>query len=373
MNIRFTGALNATASDRTIVTLCRDGHVDRWSCRVMDTRDPGEMIKWYRCPVSQEDLANLNKRSDFWGFLQTGGFLGILGLTGAAAWWASSHLPWYATVALVYVHGSCWQFLINGFHELVHESVFRTRSLNRWALRVFSFLGQYNHIKFWASHTEHHKYTLHPPDDLEVVLPQKYTLKGYLKDAFVRLMGPWDFLKTNVRLSVGRLEGQWEEHLFEKYPRRKRALCNWARFLLVGHLSIIAASCYFQMWMIPVLVTLAPYYGGALHFLCNASQHVGLRDNVTDFRICCRTIYLNPLFQFLYWHMNYHTEHHMYAAVPCYNLSQLHRLVKHDMPHCPNGLYETWKGITAILKRQKVDPDYQFVATLPEDTADENQ
>ena len=28
--------------------------------------------------------------------------------------------------------------------------------------------------------------------------------------------------------------------------------------------------------------------------------------------------------RFWYWHMNFHIEHHMYAAVPCYNLEKLH-------------------------------------------------
>ncbi len=69
--------------------------------------------------------------------------------------------------------------------------------------------------------------------------------------------------------------------------------------------------------------------------------------------------------RFLYWHMNFHIEHHMYAAVPCYHLGRLHRLVRHDLPHCPRGLVETWRQIAAIQKRQKSDPDYQFVAELP--------
>jgi fatty acid desaturase len=63
--------------------------------------------------------------------------------------------------------------------------------------------------------------------------------------------------------------------------------------------------------------------------------------------------------------MNFHTEHHMYAAVPCYNLTKLHALIKHDMPPCPRGLYQTWKQINEILQRQKVDAGYQYVAPLP--------
>ena len=48
-------------------------------------------------------------------------------------------------------------------------------------VRVFGFLGWFSHISFWASHQAHHRYTLHPPDDSEVVLPVKFTLKSYLR------------------------------------------------------------------------------------------------------------------------------------------------------------------------------------------------
>jgi fatty acid desaturase len=66
--------------------------------------------------------------------------------------------------------------------------------------------------------------------------------------------------------------------------------------------------------------------------------------------------------------MNYHTEHHMFAAVPCYRLGKLHRLIAHEMPWCPNGLRETWKHIAEILERQEREPEYQYVAELPEPT-----
>ena len=330
----------------------------------MASRSAGEM-KWYRCSVSKEDLARLNQRSDWKGGLQTIGFLGVLGLTGTAAYVSAGRLPWYIVVLIVYIHGACWSFMVNGFHELIHDSVFKTRALNRVFLVIFSFLGRYSHVAFWASHTEHHKFTLHPPDDLEVVLPQKYTLGIFLRNAIVAVLGPWHFLRDNIRLSLGRLKGEWEHHLFDGNPGQRQKLINWARFMLVGHIAIAALACYFKLWMLLVVFTLAPYYGGGLQFLCNAAQHTGLRDNVMDFRLCCRTIYLHPIVQFLYWHMNYHTEHHMYAAVPCYNLSKLHRIIKHDMPPCPRGLFHTWQGIIKILKRQKIEPGYQYTAELP--------
>ena len=115
----------------------------------------------------------------------------------------------------------------------------------------------------------------------------------------------------------------------------------------------------------PIVITLAPFYGGGLQWLCNNTQHTGLQDKVPDYRLCCRTILLNPFLRFLYWQMNYHTEHHMYAAVPCYNLGKLHAQVKSDLPYCPAGLVASWKQVIAILRRQKIDPAYQFVADLP--------
>ena len=63
--------------------------------------------------------------------------------------------------------------------------------------------------------------------------------------------------------------------------------------------------------------------------------------------------------------MNFHIEHHMYAAVPCYNLGKLHRLIRHDLPECPRGLVASWSQIGDILERQKSDPSYQYVPELP--------
>lgn len=166
---------------------------------------------------------------------------------------------------------------------------------------------------------------------------------------------------------LGRMEGQWELTLYpDGRPETRRPAVLWARFLLIGHGLILGYSIWRHIWILPILSTLAPFYGGWLFMLCNNAQHMGLRDNVTDFRLCCRTITLNPIVQFLYWHMNFHTEHHMYAAVPCYRLGRLHRLIKHDLPPCPRGLISTWREIAAIQRRQEIDPAFQCTPRLPE-------
>jgi fatty acid desaturase len=325
-----------------------------------------QKIHWYRSPVDRETLNTLNQRSDSKGLLQTLGHLGLLVLTGTAAWFAAEQLGWPALLLVLFVHGTFYAFLLNGFHELCHSTVFKSKWLNTFFLYLFSFLGWYNPILFWASHQEHHKYTLHPPDDLEVVLPVELTLKSFLKSAVVNPWGFYGRLKGVIRLSRGRLEGEWEHALFPASdPAKRQRLFNWARTLLVGHALLAVVSLSFGLWLLPVLITLAPFYGGWLLYLCNNTQHVGLQDNVPDFRLCTRTIRLNPFVQFLYWHMNFHIEHHMYAAVPCYHLGRLHEAIKHDLPPTPVGLYATWQEIIAILRRQKTDPAYQYMPPLP--------
>jgi fatty acid desaturase len=93
-------------------------------------------------------------------------------------------------------------------------------------------------------------------------------------------------------------------------------------------------------------------------------MHTGLRDNVNDFRLCVRSITIDPFTHFFYWRMNWHLEHHMFAAVPCYNLRRLYRTVSSDMPQ-PRTLLGSWREMRQIWKRQKKEPGYQFETPLP--------
>ena len=328
-------------------------------------------IPWYRTRLDREVLAELNRKSDALGLLQTLGYLGTLVATGAAAWHAGLYLEWPWFLLALFVHGTGYAFIVNGFHELCHSSVFRTKWLSQLFLNVLSFLGWYNPVHFWASHAEHHKYTLYPPEDGEVVLPIHMTLKGYLLGAIVDPFGAWYRIRNTFRRGLfGRLNPGWDMILFPpKEIDKRRRLFRWDRVLVIGHTGIVVGSLYIGWWPLPVLLTLASFYGRWLFLLCNNTQHIGLTDEVTDFRLNSRTIILNPLVRFLYWHMNFHIEHHMYAAVPCYKLGKLHRAIRHDLPRCHAGLYATWREIIAIQKRQKTEPDYQYQPEVVETTA----
>lgn len=344
----------------------RAGHSESSLEEFTNEQRKSPTTNWYRTPIPAAELKALHRRSNARGFFQTVGYLAILVTTGGASIYSVGHGPWWSTACLVFLHGMVTAFLINGVHELGHGTVFRTRALNSFFVHLLAFLGWINHEKFQASHARHHRYTLHPPDDLEVVLPVRLMVRHFFLTGFVDLRAVWLVFTDTFRIARGDFRGEWEMTLYPKSALEKQvAPVRWARILLLGHGIIVGTSAYFGWWMIPIIVTLAPFYGSWLFFLCNNTQHIGLQDNVPDFRLCCRTFTLNPLVRFLYWQMNYHTEHHMYAAVPCYHLARLHALIRHDLPPCPDGLVAVWSEIITIQARQESDPSYQYQAPLP--------
>jgi fatty acid desaturase len=324
-----------------------------YNCLMHEIAAASRPITWYRTPLDSKTFKSLHEKSDLMGWLQSLGYLGLITLTGGAVLYGAGHWPVWVVLVLLFLHGTFFAFQINAVHELGHNTVFKTKALNAFFVRVFAFLGWINFEAFGTSHTRHHRYTLHAPDDLEVVLPQKVIIKNFFQQGFINTGAlRWNFLNT-LRMARNKIQGEWETVLFPEGSPERKAAVNWARTVLIGQA------------LIPVVFTFAPFYGAWLHFLCNNTQHIGLQDDIPDFRFCCRTFTVNPFVQFLYWHMNYHIEHHMFAAVPCYNLGRLHRAIKHDLAPCPHGLVATWKEIAAIQKIQETKPDYQHVALVP--------
>ena len=129
---------------------------------------------------------------------------------------------------------------------------------------------------------------------------------------------------------------EWLIALHADQPAQHRKSIWWSRTLLMFHGSVLAIALATGLWVLPLIFSVFPFTANWLAYFVGLTQHCGLRENVPDFRKSVRSMTLNPLAEFLYWRMNWHTEHHMYAGVPCYNLKKLHHAVAHDMPtHAP--------------------------------------
>jgi fatty acid desaturase len=330
-------------------------------------------VRWYRCPIEKEELRSLMQRSDLRGAFQAVGHLALWAATGGVGFLCFYHEMWIGFAIALWLHGTVGSFMRGiGGHELVHGTVFRTMWLNRFFVRVYSTLGWFNFQEYRMSHTYHHRFTLHPDGDREVVLPRNPMLRllHWLQLLTVNLTfrreanGLFPVVWGHLRSAFNRYPDPWIEAVYEGHPEARREAVNWSRWTLLFHL--VTASLFIIIGQ-PILIVFVNIFfciANWLKHFVGLPMHCGLRDNVPDFRLCVRTITLDPISEFLYWRMNWHTEHHMFAGVPCYNLARLYRQVKDDMP-VPRTLIGAWREMRDTWRRQQKDPNYVFNTPLP--------
>jgi fatty acid desaturase len=209
-----------------------------------------------------------------------------------------------------------------------------------------------------------------------VVLPQGLTWHG-LKFVVTELTFSPSRIYWMIRNQIAAARGDvtchdeffraaWLRRIIPESNRElRREHRNWARTVLWGHLGLAVLFVATGHWFLVIIVTFGCQYCNWLKMLCAAPQHIGLSPNVSDFRLCTRTYTCSWFPGFLYWNMQYHLEHHMFPAVPFYNLPRLREAIAYDLPPAPHGLWATWRELLPIMRRQRMDRDYVFVPQLP--------
>jgi fatty acid desaturase len=332
-------------------------------------------IRWYRCPVDKTVLRRLMTPSDASGLFMALGHLALLGVTGGTAFYMFAHQSWVMFGIALFAHGTVASFLTAPHHELCHRTVFKTKRLNEVFLRVFALLGWNNFEIYQFSHNYHHRFTLHPEGDREEVMPATPSLRTlYVLQLFtVNIFGGYQSkgivptLSNFCAIAANRFDNpynSWGAELYDGYDEHRRKAANWARLTLLFHAGVIAGAFAIGQPIVAVLISGAPFTANLWRYLVGVPMHCGLQSNSDDFRKSVRTITLDPLSEFLYWHMNWHLEHHMFAGVPCYNLKALHQATARDMPQ-PRTLFGAWMEMRATWKRQKTDPEYAFDTSVP--------
>jgi fatty acid desaturase len=345
-------------------------------------------VEWYRCPIKHANLRELSKRSNMQGWFQTGGHLILFTATGSMAYYLWSEQLWLGFVAALFAHGTVGSFLAGvAPHELGHGTVFRTRWLNKFFLYFYSLLSWWDPFDYASSHTYHHRYTQYPDGDRENLLPLEPSVGAtFLLQMFTinllttpgRVFGKGGAISTvfiTIKSALGIIGATevpsraWMQALHTDQPDQARRSMWWSRLQLLFHATVAGVAIATDLWVLPLLLSVFPFIANWGVYFVGMTQHCGLRDNVPDFRKSVRSFTLNPFASFLYWRMNWHTEHHMYAGVPCYNLRNLYLEIAEDMPE-PRTLLSAWREMRYTWNRQKTEPDYQFDTPLPNTTTD---
>ena len=341
-------------------------------------------VDWYRVPIERTKLRDLSKRSDLQGWYQAGGHFALFVLTGTLVYLFWSLQNWLGFAITLFIHGTIASFFVGiAPHELGHGTVFRTKRLNKFFLYLFSLLSWWDPFDYASSHTYHHRYTLHPEGDRENLLPLEPTVGGtFLLQMFTvnlltqrgRTFGKGGLLSTIFITILGAFGlvgssdvpiNEWIKALHVDQPEEHRKSIMWSRILLLFHGTITIMAIVTGLWVLPLIITVSPFIGNWGAYFVGLTQHCGLNEKDHDFRKCVRSITINPVAEFLYWRMNWHIEHHMYAGVPCYNLKKLYLEIADEMP-TPRTLFGAWQEMRETWHRQKTDPDYFFDTPLPQ-------
>jgi fatty acid desaturase len=330
-----------------------------------------ERIKWHKSPIEKETLIELTQHSDAAGIKQAGGFLLIYIINTALALYLFKQQLWIPMVAVCYLHSCFLGFMGMGaaVHELSHGTPFKTRGLNEFFYNLFSFLTWNNPVHFRYSHQKHHHLTVYRGRDKEVILaPIALSPLVFLRWLTFDYKWFWKIMKPNVAhfFGHGEVDFFFWDPLFEKGDQKRGQMIRWARFMMLAHLALLAVFIYFKLWVLIYTVTVASFFATFLTQSCGSLQHSGLRPDVPDWRLSCHTLRLHPVVSFLYWQMNYHIEHHMFAAVPFFNLPRLHEALKPDLPNnFASGLLTGLKKLLAVQKEQHKSPGYCFEPEFP--------
>ena len=323
-------------------------------------------IKWDKIEISKEDFKRFTKRSDAKALAQVFGFLLIFTVTGGVAWWAMSRQLWVLMALALYLHGSFYGYFGSAQHELGHGTVFKTKWLGGFFNVVFAFLNwSWNPALYRNSHNNyHHRYTLHQNSDGEetptyIELSPKFVFEMFFNMvhpiALVQNLGRLFTLKPTSRVWRGRgyQLDSWEKFVIENASdAERRKVRNYAVFQLVSQLLFVAVCLATGCWFLVVLITLGSFYGAAWHAVYAAShQHLACEANDPDFRKSCNDVLLDPFSSLLYWHMEYHIAHHMFAAIPCYNLKAFSEYVSDQMPERGRALPRLLK-LNTVCKEQ---------------------
>jgi fatty acid desaturase len=211
-------------------------------------------------------------------------------------------------------------------HEAVHGILFRNRQLNRWVGFLCGLPAFLSVTAYRVGHLPHHRHerTERDPDELE----------NFSKDP--RILA----VLFCLTFLAGELFGFYRVGPANAWHGRRE---NRQKILLEYGLIAAAFAAAFatvpihimlHVWVFPALVArqLTNVRTLAEHTLTDPGERI----------TATRTVLSNWFVSFFMCNLNYHIEHHLYPAVPWYNLRKLHALLNHDLRRRGAQIYASY-------------------------------
>ncbi len=308
--------------------------------------------EWFRPPIDPERLRELQVRSNARAARDVLAWFGLIGLFGYLAWAALG--TWWAFGAF-FVYGALYGGVADSrWHECGHGTAFASKRLNDIVYYIASFMLLRQPTLWRWSHVRHHTDTIIVGRDPEIGFPRPSSLSKVLGVYLPVLILPKAVWRT-LQHAVGRIDADARDFI----PEDELPKLKWESRVYIAVLAGVAVWCVAVGSIVPALfIGLPTFYGAWLVVFFGILQHAGLREDVLDHRYNTRTVYMNPVFRFLYNNMNYHVEHHIFPTVPYYALPALHQEVKGFLAPADRSTFSAYRRVFATLRCQWRNPGY---------------
>lgn len=220
-------------------------------------------------------------------------------------------------------------------HEAVHGVLFRHRGLNRWLGFVCGLPAFLSVTAYRVGHLRHHRYerSARDPDELENFSSRPRVLA--LLFCAVFLGGDLFGFFTVGPVNAWRTRGRERRQIVVEYGLIVAAFA--AAFALVPFPVLL------HVWIFPALVArqLTNVRTLAEHALTAHGDRIA----------ATRTVLSNRFVSFFMCNVNYHIGHHLFPAVPWYNLRRLHALLAPDFRRAGAQIYPSYTRFLLDLVR----------------------
>lgn len=276
-----------------------------------------------RSIFTPEELAMLKRKSDVRGaWMVFHAWAVIFGAMAVFVWWPN---PVTFLLAVAIIGGRQLGLAILA-HDAAHGLLANNQRLNdfegSWLTDNLLLADLYAYRKY---HIVHHRFTQQSNDpDLGLSAPFPITRESLKRKIIRDLTGQTAYKQRIglIRRSFGKPGDPWSERMAAGWKRLKGPIVSNA--VLFGILAVTG-----HWWLYPML-WLVPFFTffSMIERFRSIAEHSMVTDNDDPFRNT-RTTYANWLERaFLApYFVNYHLEHHLVMAVPCYNQPRMHRML----------------------------------------------
>jgi len=328
--------------------------------------------KWRRPDISIETLKELSKRSTWNGLWRFGFYVSLL-LLSAWGTMAVANVSFWLAIPLLYVYYFFFGFMVAIGHELQHKTVFGKGA--DWFSELIFFFAQalmWNSPRYARiSHKLHHRYTMVEGIDPETAWGTKQDsnlvraiLFGLIRSILV--IGAIPSWFASVGRQTQRIAGKRDEMMKEFCSEEDvKAIRLESAGILLFQTLVLVAAIWLRRWELILFITIAWQIGGPFENLFHMTQHIGRMKDVNDQRLATRSVKVNPLIKLIYWGLDDHVEHHLYPAVPSYNLPKLNKLLQ-PIEAEPRTMAGCWREMLTIGAEKDVSPQSEYVPVTAE-------